>query len=264
MKKTLKTLLLLCLAITIISCRQQNRVADFIKQYNEIGRSASFSSTQLNGGFISHSIAELVDREDNKLQKDIQITLFTNRKQDDEEILLLKEIIPASFVSFIQQNPLATEILDRGVRFKVIFSTRNGRPISELIIDKAKYQELILSKNSNETNNSFSNPEVTQLLAIINKQLPKVVSKELNARLTEISVNNEQRLTYKIIIGNPYSKSLMGARSAALLKEEMLRSPNLTSFFGKMRFYGIKGITCIYYNEKGEEINKLDINKDDL
>ncbi len=268
MKNTLRLALPLLSLFIFISCNQRNRLADFVQQYNYTAQSPLFRSSIGQQGIITHSNAEIVDREGSTGLKDIKITFMSSLKDGDQDADLYKELIPLTFVNIIQQNKLATEILDRGTKFLVVFSSRDGKTLKELIIDKAKYQELISSEKNGshqlEGNDQTMDSQVNQILVLLNKGLPVVINKELDASLTNISLNEEDRLLYKVIINSNEANLLKGPDAAILLKDEILRNPNITQLFNKMRRFGVKGITYIYYNKKQQEINKVNIDQEDL
>ena len=161
-------------------------------------------------------------------------------------------------------------MLEDGVKFKVIYSSRNERQVSELLIDKAKMAELLKEKAGKNLavgkglRNANLRPEVKQLLITLNNTLPIVIDQDLQTTITKIDVNSLNELVYTIEVGDEMKTVLKGANAKAAMKEEVLSNPKLGTFYHQMRNIGLAKIKYVYTDKAGNKLNELLITQEDF
>ncbi|RZL48142.1 MAG: hypothetical protein EOP00_09995 [Pedobacter sp.] len=271
MKKKQIYLIALFLSFAAISCTKSTlqQTGEFVSDYN------AAASSQINSFYgrfsdniIMQTYAETFPSEENQNRLDIKIVLRSKFKRDDPEIEQYKDIVPASFFYVIKKDKRASYLIRNGVKFRVVYCSRNDRVISDLIIDKAKMLELSQQKPELEIakakNNNSISADVKQILIALNNSLPIVIDHELQIKMTKVDVNKLNELEYSLEIGDEMTERIKSDAAKELLKENILRNPNTRQLFMKVKSIGLSNIKYIYKDKTGKKLNEVLITESDL
>ena len=268
-KQTYFVVLLICL--TAMSCTKSTlqQTSEFVWDYNAAANSQSTGLLHSFGNnIIMQSYAETFPSEENQNKLDIKIVLRSKFKRDDPEIERYKDIAPASFFHFISKDKRASYLVRNGVKFRIVYCSRNDRVVSDLIIDAAKMQELSQQKPDVEIAkvgaNSSISLEVKQILITLNNSLPIVIDRELQMRMIKVDVNKLNELEYSLEIGSEMTGRIKSEAAKELLKEDILRSPNTRPLFMQIKSLGLSTIRYIYKDKAGHKLNDVLITEDDF
>lgn len=264
-------LIALLLSLLTISCTKSTlqQTSEFVSDYNAAANSQANSAfSRFSNNIIMQTYAQTYPSEDNQNKLDIKIVLRSKFKRDDPEIELYKDIAPASFSHFINNDERASYLVKNGVKFRVVYCSRNDRVISDLIIDKVKLKELSQQKTDLEiakpsSNNSISS-EIKQILIALNNSLPIVIDHELQIKMVKVDVNKLNELEYSLEIGKEMTETVKSNGAKELLKENILRNPNTQQLFMKVKSMGLSHIKYIYKDKAGNKLNEVLITEGDF
>lgn len=252
------------LSLAAISCTKSTlqQTSEFVSDYNNAAYShANSLSGRFSDNIIMQTYAETFPSEENQNKLNIKIVLRSKFKRDDPEIDLYKDLAPASFFYFINTDKRASYLVRNGVKFRVVYCSRNDRVISDLIIDKAKMLELSKQKPDLEIGkaggNNMISSEVKQILIVLNNSLPIVIDHELQIKMMKVDVNKLNELEYSLEIGKEMAETIKSDGAKELLKENILRNPNTRQLFMKVKSIGLSHIKYIYKDKAGKKLNEV-------
>ncbi|MDR6565007.1 MULTISPECIES: hypothetical protein [unclassified Arcicella] len=232
---------------------------DFVTEYNR-----SASSLFIMDHDIKSSYAKVITNAR------INIEFGTKISRDNQsKIKIINQLYPSLFASAIKQSGLLNDLLNEGVEFNFVFFDDNYREFTNIVIDRKTIKELLKDspndKHSSEVskNNNPKAAEIEQMLKVMNGNLPYVDPKTGN-KVLRINLSDKNELVYEVEPAADLMVLLKSEDGKNLLKDEMMRNPNLKLLANNLKNTGILGIKYIYLNKKGKVINYIILDEKDL
>lgn len=271
MRKNIALLLLLFTLSVFFSCQsKKSRIMDFVERYNtRIAPQFLSGFAQFDEKVVARTYAEFLssDRRDEPLVKVVFVSKFTLA---DDQKDFYKQYIPAMFASFLSKDEQANRLLDHGIRFKVIYASRNEHQISEMIIDEAKMNELTSTKSDKNlevgknNKNAAIKPEVKDLLITLNNSLPIVIDETLGLKITKIDLNSLNDLVYTVEAGTEMSALLKDPKAKTAMKDELLNDPAILTLYTRIKQLGLSNIKYRYVDPQGNQLTDVSITAADF
>ncbi|WP_184469452.1 hypothetical protein [Pedobacter sp. AK013] len=239
--------------LAITGCKDsRDQMAKFVKDYND-------GATYRNIQSVSRTSAEADYK--NKIIKIKTVTTFSI---SDPENNFIKQIMPNMMMETLKNQPLSRQMLDKGVKFEIIYYTDNLSEISSIIVDKKKMDELN-SATADVLNNqpSIINPkphaptsELGAMLAALNKSLP-YTDPSSGMTIFRVDQNRIGDLVYHVRAPKDLVNPLKTEAGISLVKSEILRSGKLSKMLNSFVRFNITAVKYIYYDQKGNQLNEL-------
>ncbi|MBB6239451.1 hypothetical protein HDC90_004104 [Pedobacter sp. AK013] len=243
----------LTILLAITGCKDsRDQMAKFVKDYND-------GATYRNIQSVSRTSAEADYK--NKIIKIKTVTTFSI---SDPENNFIKQIMPNMMMETLKNQPLSRQMLDKGVKFEIIYYTDNLSEISSIIVDKKKMDELN-SATADVLNNqpSIINPkphaptsELGAMLAALNKSLP-YTDPSSGMTIFRVDQNRIGDLVYHVRAPKDLVNPLKTEAGISLVKSEILRSGKLSKMLNSFVRFNITAVKYIYYDQKGNQLNEL-------
>lgn len=268
-----KIFFLLLLTTVVLSCQSDRSSAlKFVDYYNkEIGPQflAGFSRNYNNP--IHKTYAELL-RSDTSKGLTVKIAFVSKLALADEGNLILKNYLPSILSVGLMKDKSASALLEKGVNYHLVFESRNGRTINEVVIDQKKLHELTKERSGKNLemgkNNSNKNvkPEVKELLIALNNSLPIVIDEELQIKIIKIDLNSLNDLVYTAEIDEQYvdPEVIKKPETQKLIKSEIVSEPQIITLYQQIGRIGLAHIRYIYVNKKGAKLAEIVITDEDI
>ncbi|KQT16914.1 hypothetical protein ASG31_11115 [Chryseobacterium sp. Leaf404] len=247
-----KLFFVFALAAMLISCKKstETRTAEFVKMYNNTSdmmvRSAGFKSTKATTTPTG----------------DVDIEIKTTYLDNDMEAELMKNAIPDIIGQAIQAEPSGKELLAEGVKFNLKVYSSNGTMMSAQTIDKTTKKGNIdleaIAKG--DTPNSS---QLNEILKVFSKSLP-IVDKASGVKIVAINADAENNIIYSAEVPDQYAEVLAADAAAQIMKDEMMRSPDVRQIFSQTAALGVNNIKYIYKDKTGKKLNEITIKRTDL
>ncbi|RZJ72866.1 hypothetical protein [Flavobacterium sp.] len=234
---------------------------DFVTNVNKS------SSTMSNAVFRSIS-AEV------KPGKTITFVSELEATNEEADVATFSKLGPPIIAEMVNQLPGGKDLMDEGVKFHVIFKTRDGVTISDETLDKAAIAKLTNVESSKNFGDNSGKPSVgskaniasglKNMLQVLNRNLPIVVDKETDMKITRIDVNEKNELVYSVEIPKDLTANFDNPAIKEILKQELLKDGNIRRIFPGIAQHGIETITY-EYGAKGEKPTlSVSIHKDEI
>lgn len=250
-----KITILLFSVLLLISCRNtQSEMAKFVIMYNN-------TSSYIVNDVIRATKAETVS------PTEIKITIDT-RISDDMQSEMTEKSFPALISSVLLKEKISSDLLDEGVNFKVNITDVNYTNITTVDINKNTIKNFTASDVSSNTSaistvESDVNSELNEMLAILNKSLP-IEDKASGFKIMKIEAGNDQDIIYYVQVPNEIAEVLKIEGADNLMKDEVLRNPELKQILQKANQYNINKLKYRMTNNKGEKLKEIVINEKDI
>lgn len=245
-------LIILLVSVSLVSCKNtSDKANDFVKMYNR-------SSAMAKNSYIKSTKATYVK------SGNIDISIETGYNNSGIESDLMKNSLPELIGQVIKSDRLGNELLNAGVKFNVKIYGVNFQLLASKTLDKDNINEdsgkLI---NTLSTVKNPSQAELNQILDIFNKSLP-VVDKETGITILKMTADNNSNIIYIAEVPDDLAKILKNEQVAALMKEELLQSPQIKQVLSKTAEFGVNNLKYIYQTKAGKNITEVEISKNDL
>ena len=256
MKKITQIAFAFAVALLLVSCKNtKQKIQEYVNTFNN-------SSALFHNDIISSASAKAFLNE-NK----VEIRIDTNLEQNESSKSIYNQMFPALLSEMLKSDAASMELIKEGVTFEMFFLANNSTILAELKVDEKELNR-ILSKNATtsidrkELSSSGMNPEMQQMLAIMNQNMPIV--NEDGTKILKIEISDKNELVYKIEVPKQYTELLKGEGAKALMKESILRSSDLKTILGSIQRYNITTIKYAYQDAKGNLVNDIILTGKDL
>ncbi|CAC9976700.1 MULTISPECIES: hypothetical protein [Flavobacterium] len=246
----------IAIALFLVSCKNtKQKIQEYVNTFNN-------SSALFHNDIISSASAKAFLNE-NK----VEIRIDTNLEQNESSKSIYNQMFPALLGEMLKSDRASMELIREGVTFEMFFLANNSTILAELKVDEKELNK-ILSKNNTpavdrkELSSSGMNPEMQQMLAIMNQNMPIV--NEDGTKIIKIEISDKNELVYKIEVPKKYSELLKGEGAKVLMKESILRSSDLKTILGSIQRYNITTIKYLYQDAKGNLVNDIILTEKDL
>jgi hypothetical protein len=247
-----KLLFIFAIAVLLVSCKKstESKTAEFVSMYNNTSdmmvRTAGFKSTKA----MSNTSG------------DVDIEIKTTYFDTDIEAELMKNAIPDIIGQAIQAEPKGKELLEEGVKFNLKVYSSNGVIISSQIIDKNTKKGNIDLEGIAKGDKPDS-AQLNEILKVFSKSLP-IVDKTSGIKIVAITADAQNNIVYSAEVPDQYAEVLATDEAKQLMKDEMMRSPDVRQIFDQTSSIGVNNIKYIYKDTKGKKLNEITIKRTDV
>lgn len=255
-KKITQISCMIAIALFLVSCKNtKQKIQEYVNTFNN-------SSELLQNDVISRASAKAFLNE-NK----IELRFDTNLEPNESSKSIYNQMFPTLLGEILKNDAASVELIREGVTFEMFFIANNSTILSELKVDQ-KELDNILKKSKmvdidrKELSSSGINPELQQMLSIMNQNMP--ITNEDGTKILKIEISDKNELVYKIEVPKQYSELLKGEGAKVLMKENILRSSDLKTILGSIQRYNITTIKYIYSDAKGNLVNDIILTEKDL
>ncbi|MCD9575774.1 hypothetical protein [Flavobacterium soyae] len=255
-KKITQITCTIAIALFLVSCKNtKQKIQEYVNTFNN--SSALFQNDVISSASAKAFLAE------NK----VEIRIDTNLEADESSKSIYSQMFPSILSEMLKSDAASMELIKEGVTFEMFFLANNSTILAELKVDEKELNK-ILSKNNaasidrKELSSSGLNPEMEQMLAIMNQNMP--ITNEDGTKILKIEISDKNELVYKIEVPKQYSELLKGEGAKVLMKESILRSTDLKTILGSIQRYNITTIKYVYQDAKGKLVNDIVLTGKDL
>lgn len=249
----MKKLLIICFTSLLLwSCKSKNdKIQDFVKTYN--------ASSSMISNYMIKSTKAISSGPD-----EITIEINTNNQESDElESGMISSSLPELIGQAIKSERSGNELLESGVKFKLKIINAEGKVIANQAVDKNS-----LKGNASDGFKSVvaGNPNASELntiLEVFNKNLP-MEDKASGTKIMSIKADEQNNIVYTTEVSESYKALLEVEGADQVLKDEMLRMPQVRQILTKTEALGVKNLKYKYVDVKGKTVKEITISKEDL
>ena len=256
-KKITQITLAIAFAFLIVSCQNtQQKMQGYVNSYNN---SAALFSDNI---ITSTKAKAFLDK--NK----IEIRIDTNLEQNETNKTLYSQLFPGILAQMLTKESESKELIEEGVVFDVYFLANDYSELAQLKVDKKELEKLLkgsidlTAAEKAKASNTGVNSQMQEMLILMNRNMP--IKNADGSKILKIEVNEKDELVYDIEVPKEFADVLKGESSKALIKDELLRTPNLKNIFSSVQKFGVTKIVYNYLDEKGKSVNNIVINETDL
>lgn len=247
----MKNFLLICIAsLFLFACQSKNdKVQDFVKMYNRSSEMMKIPKIRSTKATSSNS-------------EEVDIEINTSYQTGNTESSLLGSALPEMMGQIIKSEPLGKELLEAGVKFNLKIYGADFTVITNKTIDKTTLNDKI-NLESIAKGNTPNSSDLNEILKIFNKNLP-MEDKASGTTIVSITADESNNIIYTTEVPESFKILLENEGSEQLLKDEMLRSPQVQQIFTKTSVLGVNNIKYKYIDKKGNTIKEVTISKNDI
>lgn len=241
-----------CTAIVLTACQSKNdKINDFVNMYNR-------SSSMMNSYMIKSTKAT------NSGKDEITIEVNTASNGEDEmQTELIKSSLPELLGQVIKSQPEGKELLDKGVKFNIKIYGAGARVIADEVIDSKTIKGDISKDIQSIADGNSGSSELNTVLEVFNKNLPSE-DKATGIKIMSIKADEENNIVYTAQVPTEIKEMLAIEGSEQILKDEMLRSPQVQQIFSKTGALGVKNLKYRYTDTNGKTLKEITITKADI
>ncbi|ANF49488.1 hypothetical protein A0O34_02490 [Chryseobacterium glaciei] len=239
-------------SLLLWSCKSKNdKIQDFVKTYN--------ASSSMISNYMIKSTKAISSGPD-----EITIEINTNNQESDElESGMITSSLPELIGQGIKSERSGNELLESGVKFKLKIINADGKVIANQTVDKNN-----LKGNASDSFKSVvaGNPKASELntiLEVFNKNLP-MEDKATGTKVMSIKADEQNNIVYTTEVPDSYKTMLEAEGADQVLKDEMLRMPQVRQILTKTEALGVKNLKYKYIDTKGKTVKEITISKEDL
>lgn len=247
-----KLLLIFFTSILLLSCQSKSdKVRNFVEMYNR-------SSSTISNSMIQSTKAMSTGPDE------ITIEINTTHQEADElESKLIITSLPDLIGQAIKSEKLGQELLDSGVKFNLKIYNANGRVLANEAIDYNRLKGTSQEDLKSVVSGNATSSQLNSLLEIFNKNLP-MEDKATGTKVMSIKADANNNIIYTNEVPESYRAMLEEDGAEEILKDELLRMPQIRQIFSKTEMLGVKDIKYVYTDTKGKIIKEITITKEDI
>ncbi|GEM_PF-709060 len=256
MKKLIsaKVILLLIFAISLTACKKSadSKINEFIQGYN-----SATANISRNNPVIASSSAEKTG------PNEITISIKTTTGSDEMESQLMKSSFPQLIGQLLNSSSPKSNLMDEGINFKVNVFDKNGNKLVSQALDKNTIGKSSLNVENFANGNSPSQSELNELLSVFNKNLP-ITDPSTGIKILKMEAGSENDIVYHAEVPDELKEVLKMDGAKQLMKDEMLRQPQLRQILSQTSKLGIDKLRYLYKDKAGNLIEEITLNQSDL
>lgn len=234
----------------IVACQtKEDKVQDFVKMYNN-------SSSMMINQMIKSTKASSTSSDQ------INIEVNTTYQSTDLESELVSKSLPDLIAQAIKSEKEGKELFESGVKFNLKVYSADSKIIIDKTIDKDNVNKSVDFKSIAEGKKPDSN-ELNQILEAFNKNLP-MVDQTTGTKIVSIKADENKNIIYTNEVPDSYIPMLKVDGAEKLMKEEMIKTPQIQQIFRQTAVLGVNNLKYIYTDSKGNVIKEIVISKNDL
>jgi len=250
MKNIFKFLLSLTLILSLHSCEKplSTKISEFVSLYNS-------STKQVANPVLEDTSAEKTG------DKEITIRLYVSIAKDDPQLEMIKVPLAQSIAVALNSEKSINELVEDGVNFKIKVIDKDGQLQYTEIYDKSKFQSLGKIDLNPETGTSTE--DLNKILDIYNKNLPQE-DPSTGIKITKIEAGNNHDIIYSAEVPDELKEVLKLNNAKTLMKDEMLRQPQIQNIFSSVSELGIDKLRYLYKDKNGNTVSEIVLSKEDI
>ena len=237
-------------SLMLMACQtKEDKVQDFVKMYNN-------SSSMMINQMIKSTKASSTNADQ------VNIDVNTNYQSNDLESELVSKSLPDLIAQAIKSEKIGKELFESGVKFNLKVYSADSKVIVDKTIDKDDVAKSVDFKSiaAGEKPNS---DQLNQILETFNKNLP-MVDQTTGTKIVSITADKDKNLIYTNEVPDSYIKMLNVEGADQLMKEEMIKMPQIQQIFKQTAVLGVNNIKYIYTDSQGKVIKEIIITESDL
>lgn len=249
----MKKILIVCFtAILLTACQSKNdKIRNFIDMYNR-------SSSMMINSMIKSTKAI------NSGNDEITIEVNTsNEAGDDMQADMIKTSLPQLIGQAIKSEPIGNELLNKGVKFNVKIYGVGARLLAEEVLDNKNIKGNAGNDLKSIAKGSSGPDQLNAVLDIFNKNLPSE-DPSSGIKIMSIKADEESNIVYLAQVPESFEKLLKIEGAEQIVKDEMLRSPQIQQIFSQTERLGVKNLIYKYTDSQGKSIKEIVLTKEDL
>lgn len=176
---------------------------------------------------------------------------------------LIKSSLPELLGQVIKSQPEGKELLDKGVKFNIKIYGAGARVIADEVIDSKTIKGDISKDIQSIADGNSGSSELNTVLEVFNKNLPSE-DKATGIKIMSIKADEENNIVYTAQVPTEIKEMLAIEGSEQILKDEMLRSPQVQQIFSKTGALGVKNLKYRYTDTNGKTLKEITITKADI
>jgi len=234
----------------LMSCQtKEDKVQDFVKMYNN-------SSSMMINQMIKSTKASATNADQ------VNIDVNTNYQSDNMESELVSKSLPDLIAQAIKSEKIGKELFESGVKFNLKVYSADSKVLVDKTIDKNNLNKSVDFKAIAQGEKPDSD-QLNLLLETFNKNLP-IVDQTTGTKIVSIKADKDKNLIYTNEVPDSYIKMLNVEGADKLMKEEMVKMPQIQQIFQQTAVLGVNNIKYIYTDSKGKVIKEIVITESDL
>lgn len=241
----------LILALLLVSCESDDqKMQKFVQMYNNSASLVNTPQVQSTKAFVRGN--------------DIVIDVYTKISEDEVEGELLQKVYPDLIGQLINSEPKGKELLEKDVVFKLNVFDAKGQPITRSEVNKETVKKAPQVDMKNFGSGAKSNPEgLKQMLEVFNKSLP-ITDKSSGVTILKIDVDAKNNLVYTAEVPENLKNLFLIEGSEALVKKELVKSPQIKDVLKQGRVFGINELHYDYVDKNKKLLKTIVISENDL
>ncbi|RZJ50971.1 MAG: hypothetical protein EOO19_01895 [Chryseobacterium sp.] len=237
-------------SLMLMSCQtNEDKVQDFVKMYNN-------SSSMMINQMIKSTKASATNADQ------VNIDVNTNYQSDNMESELVSKSLPDLIAQAIKSEKIGKELFESGVKFNLKVYSADSKVLVDKTIDKNNLNKSVDFKAIAQGEKPDSD-QLNLLLETFNKNLP-IVDQTTGTKIVSIKADKDKNLIYTNEVPDSYIKMLNVEGADKLMKEEMVKMPQIQQIFQQTAVLGVNNIKYIYTDSKGKVIKEIVITESDL
>jgi len=237
-------------SLMLMSCQtKEDKVQDFVKMYNN-------SSSMMINQMIKSTKASATNADQ------VNIDVNTNYQSDNMESELVSKSLPDLIAQAIKSEKIGKELFESGVKFNLKVYSADSKVLVDKTIDKNNLNKSVDFKAIAQGEKPDSD-QLNLLLETFNKNLP-IVDQTTGTKIVSIKADKDKNLIYTNEVPDSYIKMLNVEGADKLMKEEMVKMPQIQQIFQQTAVLGVNNIKYIYTDSKGKVIKEIVITESDL
>ncbi|KQR92444.1 hypothetical protein ASG01_11010 [Chryseobacterium sp. Leaf180] len=242
---------ILMTALLLFSCKsKEDKINDFVAMYNR-------SSGMINNPMISSTKAE------KSADGVIDITINTTLQKDALETQLVGSSIPDLIGKVIESDNTGKELVNEGVKFNLRIRDVNQNIISAKTLDKSNIEKSNVDLKAIGKGEKPTTSQLNELLETFNKNLP-ITDQATGVKILSIKADADNNIVYTNEVPDAIIPGLKTAGAEKMMKDEMLRSPEIRNILNKSSVLGVSKLRYVYNDSKGNLVKEIVITKEDL
>lgn len=237
-------------SLMLIACQtKEDKVQDFVKMYNN--SSSMMINQMIKSTKASSTSPDLVN-----------IDVTTTYQSGDMESDLVSKSLPDLIAQAIKSEKIGKELFESGVKFNLKVHSADSKVIIDKTIDDKNLKGSV-DFNAIAKGEKPSTNDLNQILEAFNKNLP-IVDPATGTKVVSIKADAEKNLIYTNEVPDSYIPMLKVEGSDKLMKDEMIKTPQVQQVFQQTAVLGVNNLKYVYTDSKGKVLKEIVISKNDL
>jgi len=251
MKKTLHINILIFSFLTFIfSCNKKEKAKDdLIREF------VSANHSEKTG--IQDSVFSLIKTEQSGANE-ISLTFQSDLSADNLQPKLIKSAVTDLLVKIIKKDPKNMILLDKGVNFKIKLTGKDGKTITEEILNKSNISAAKPDSDLNEKHNHLN-----QLLEMSNSNLP-VVDSLTGIKIVKVALGSNDDVIYTAEVPDKMKELVKTSENKAVIRQNMSKDKQFGKMVSELKNFDINSVKYQYRDKNGKLLQEVEMTEKDF